>query len=298
MRLRLNDLVRSAMLKRRKRQERRRVADAFTKHKRTEDELRQAQARIESVLASVADTHILFDRQWRYTYVNEAAVRTLGRPREQVLGHTLWELHPDIVGTELDAQYHRAMDEQIPVSNEFYYPFTDSWWENRLYPVSEGLSVFATNITGLKKAGEAVQLYSKELEEMKTALKVLLKQWEQDQKSIKEKVHVDVKQLVLPYIEKLKKRKSGADAAYLSIIETNLQRVISSLETRTLGELHRLTPQELLVANLIKDGRQDKDISEILNLSIHTIKAHRRNIRKKFGLTNGKANLRTFLSSL
>ncbi len=103
---------------------------------------------------------------------------------------------------------------------------------------------------------------------------------------------------MLPYIEKLKKRKFGEDAAYLNIIEANLHEVISSLATTTSGKLYRLTPQELLVANLIKDGRQDKDISEMLNSSIHTIKAHRRNIRKKLGLIKEKANLRTFLSNL
>jgi DNA-binding NarL/FixJ family response regulator len=133
---------------------------------------------------------------------------------------------------------------------------------------------------------------------MNSALKVLLKQREQDKKEIEEKVQKNVKQLVLPYIEKLKKRESGEDAAYLNIIEANLHGVISSLATSASGKLHRLTPQELLVANLISNGRQDKDISEMLNLSIHTIKAHRRNIRKKLSLTKEKANLRTFLSNL
>jgi DNA-binding NarL/FixJ family response regulator len=133
---------------------------------------------------------------------------------------------------------------------------------------------------------------------MNSALKVLLKQREQDKKEIEEKMHSNVKQLVLPYIEKLKKHKFGEGAAYLNIIEANLHGVLSSLATTTSGKLHRLTPQELLVANLIKDGKQDKDISEMLNSSINTIKAHRRNIRKKLGLVKGKANLRTFLSSL
>jgi DNA-binding NarL/FixJ family response regulator len=111
-------------------------------------------------------------------------------------------------------------------------------------------------------------------------------------------MQTNVKQLVLPYIEKLKKRKLGEDAAYLNIIEANLHGVISSLATTTSVKLYRLTPQELLVANLIKDGRQDKDISEMLSSSINTIKAHRRNIRKKLGLTKEKTNLRTFLSNI
>jgi DNA-binding NarL/FixJ family response regulator len=163
---------------------------------------------------------------------------------------------------------------------------------------------FMRDITARKKAEESLReseeklsVRSQELEEMNSALKVLLKQREQDKKEIEEKVHANLKQLLLPYIEKLKKRALGEDAAYLNIVEANLHGVLSSLAT-TSGKLHRLTPQELLVANLIKDGKQDKDIAEMLNSSINTIKAHRRNIRKKLGLIKGKANLRTFLSSL
>ena len=129
----------------------------ITDRKSAEEELQRAQARTESVLASVADAHVLFDRQWRYTYVNEAASRAMGRPREKILGRTLWEVFPDIAGTELDRQYHRAMDERAPVVFEFYYPTSDTWWENRFYPAPEGLAVFAADITGRKRAEEALR---------------------------------------------------------------------------------------------------------------------------------------------
>jgi PAS domain S-box-containing protein len=129
----------------------------ITERKRAEESLREAQAHTESVLASVADAHILFDRQWRYLYVNEAAVRSIGRPREQILGRTLWELYPDIVGTELDRQYHRAMDERIPIAFDFHYLTLDTWWENHFSPAPEGLAVFATNITEHKRAEERVR---------------------------------------------------------------------------------------------------------------------------------------------
>jgi DNA-binding NarL/FixJ family response regulator len=53
-----------------------------------------------------------------------------------------------------------------------------------------------------------------------------------------------------------------------------------------------------MVADLIKDGKQDKDITEILNISLDTVKAHRKNIRKKLGINNKRINLRTKLLSL
>jgi PAS domain S-box-containing protein len=129
----------------------------ITERKQAEESLEQAHSRIESVLKSVADIHILFDRDFRYVYVNEAAVRAIGRPREEILGRTLWELYPDIIGTELDCQYHRAMDERILVAFDFHYLTIDNWWENRFYPTPAGLSVFATDITERKRVEEQLR---------------------------------------------------------------------------------------------------------------------------------------------
>jgi PAS domain S-box-containing protein len=132
---------------------------------RKNDELRDAYGRTESVLASVADTHILFDQEWRYIYVNDAAARAIDRPREQILGRTLWELYPDIAGTELDRQYRRAMENRVPMAFDFHYPRTDAWWANRFYPVPEGLAVFATNITDRKRVEEVLGRAREELEQ-------------------------------------------------------------------------------------------------------------------------------------
>jgi PAS domain S-box-containing protein len=137
--------------------EKRRAQMSLDNTSDAKEALRVAQARTESVLASLADTHILFDQEWRYVYVNEAAVRAIGRPREEILGHTLWELYPDIVGTELDRQYRRAMEQRVALSFDFYYSSDDTWWENHFYPAPEGLAVFATNITERKRAEEALR---------------------------------------------------------------------------------------------------------------------------------------------
>src|SRR4026207_766847 len=87
-----------------------------TAQAQSEELLREAQRRNESILASVTDTHIVFDRQWHYAYVNDAAVRAIGRPRDQIIGRTLWEVFPDIVGTEIERQYRRAMEERVAVA--------------------------------------------------------------------------------------------------------------------------------------------------------------------------------------
>ena len=282
----------------------------ITERKRAEWMLRASEERHRLILGTAMDGFWLVDTQGHLLEVNEAYCRMSGYSEQELLTMSISDLEAAELPVETASHIQKVVSEGEDRFESVHRRKDGSTFNVEVSvqfkPIEGGRIVgFMRDITARRKAEESLReseeklrVRSQELEEMNSALKVLLKQREQDQKEIEEKVHANVKQLVLPYIEKLKKRKFGEDAAYLNIIEANLHGVISSLATTTSGKLHRLTPQELLVANLIKDGRQDKDISEMLNLSIHTIKAHRRNIRKKLGLTKGKANLRTFLSNL
>ena len=286
------------------------IIQDVTGRKRAEWMLRASEERHRSILGTAMDGFWLVDTQGHLLEVNEAYCRMSGYSEQELLNMSISNLE----ATELPVDTASHIQKVISKGEDRFesvHRRKDGSTFNvevscQFNPIEGGRIVgFMRDITARRKAEvnlreseERLRVRSQELEEMNSALKVLLKQREQDKKEIEEKVQTNVKQLVLPYIEKLKKRKFGEDAAYLNIIEANLHGVISSLATTTSGKLYRLTPQELLVANLIKDGRQDKDISEMLNSSINTIKAHRRNIRKKLGLTKEKTNLKTFLSNI
>ena len=140
---------------------------------------------------------------------------------------------------------------------------------------------------------------AKGLEEVNTALRVLLKEREKDKFEFEEKILSNVKNLVLPYVKKLKDTASDSNQwSYLNVLESNLNEIVSPFSVRLSSKFLGLTPSEIRIANLIKEGKTTKEIAQFMNLSGKTIETHRDNIRKKLGIKHKKVNLATYLSSL
>jgi len=162
------------------------------------------------------------------------------------------------------------------------------------------------NITALKLAEEALKDHEQELErktqhleEVNTALKVLLEQREKDKAELEGKVLKNISVLISPYISKLKnKNLKSSDKALVDIIDTNLQDIVSPLLQRLTNTKIILTPQEIQVATLVKEGKSSKEIADILTVSETTVSFHRKNLRKKLGLSHSRKNLRAHLLSL
>ncbi|MGD8646710.1 MAG: LuxR C-terminal-related transcriptional regulator [Desulfobacterales bacterium] len=151
----------------------------------------------------------------------------------------------------------------------------------------------------LRKSQEALIEQKQSLEETNIAMKVLLKQREEDKLELEKKVLNNVKDLVLPYVEKLKNsRLRPKDKTLVEIIDTHLQDIISPLLQRFANARILLTPQEMQVAALVKDGKTSKEIANVLNVSETTVNFHRKNLRVKFGLRNTRTNLRSYLMSI
>jgi DNA-binding CsgD family transcriptional regulator len=165
---------------------------------------------------------------------------------------------------------------------------------------------FFHDITDRKRADQELiererelEAKTSNLEELNTALRVLLKKREEDKTELEEKVVFNVKELVMPYIEKL--QRTGLDErkkAFVSILESNLNDIISPFSRRLSSMYLNFTPTEMEVANLVKHGKTTKEIAQFLNVSNQAIEFHRKNIRRKLGIQNKKANLRTHLLSM
>lgn len=153
------------------------------------------------------------------------------------------------------------------------------------------------DITERKQAEEGLDAESHALEEVNTALRVLLKQRESDKSDLETNILTNVGQLVLPHIAKLKKtRLDATQESVLGVIEDNLKEITSPI-IRTL-QTFGLTPTEIEIVSLIKTGKTAKQAAELLGISPRTLEGHRYNIRKKLGLDQKKLNLRSYLLSL
>lgn len=224
-----------------------------------------------------------------------------GEPAEVAKAHEVAAGIRAVIAGELD---------EFLTDYESHSPAEKRWFYMRVTRLAgqEPLRVVVSheNVTPLKLAEEALkereqelELQRQKLEETNTALRVLLKAREEDKRDLEDKVLANVKELVNPYIEKL--NNSGLDArqkAYLEIVESNLNDIISPFLHQLSSKYLSLTPREIQVAGLVREGKTTKEIAEILSISTNAVDFHRKNVREKLGLKNKSANLRTHLLSL
>ena len=138
-----------------------------------------------------------------------------------------------------------------------------------------------------------------QLEEINTALRVLLKNREADWKKLEKDIQSNLKQLVLPYLDRVKKgRLDQNQKAYLELIESSLEKILSPFITNMHSAFHVLSPTEIQIAHLIKEGKRSKEIASLLNMAYKTVETHRYNLRIKLGIKNEKINLQSYLLSI
>jgi len=135
------------------------VASVFSEWlKRAGGQLIEKNRKLTAILESISDGFNTFDREWRYTYVNAAAAKLVGKAPEELLGKKLWELWPQAADSPFGVAYRRAVAENVQVQVEALYPEPlNAWFEVRCYPSSEGLSLFFTDTTERKRSEEAAR---------------------------------------------------------------------------------------------------------------------------------------------
>ncbi len=291
------------------------IVTDITGRRKAEEALRQSEQEYRELFENANDIIFILDFNGKILSCNAAASKTYGYEPEQMLEFNIENLLDPAylpVVRQLIRRRRDNMDVQNPQEFLTYTKDGEAVWVevNARIMRENGRQVsihgIARNISDRKRIEEALKKRERELEEKSrnleeanTALTVLLKRREEDRAELEEKVIHNVRELILPYIENLKITDIDSHQSnQLKILERNINEIISPFLRALSTKYPNLTPTEIKIITFIKEGRTTKEMAELLNASARTVEVHRDNIRKKLGLKNRKANLRSHLLSL
>ena len=276
-------------------------------------ELKSNESKYRVVLENMEEAYFELNLAGSITFFNAATVGMLGYPPEEVIQMSyrqyvlpetairLFKIFNTIYRTGKPAE---IFDYQI-IRKDGTRRFREMSASLIRGPAQEpvGFRCLARDVTKRKLAEEALKKKEAELErksvslvEANAALKVLLKQREEDKVEFERSVVSNVRKIIVPYIEGLKKSQLTVDQHIcVDIIEANLHNIVSPFLRNITLHHFSLTPKEFRVATLIKAGKTTKEIAGFFNVSPAAVNFHRNRIRKKLSLNDRRINLRSHL---
>jgi PAS domain S-box-containing protein len=301
------------------------IIQDVTKQKQMEQALKDSGREYRSTLDAMGDAIHVIDETMCLILENEVFKRwrnALGLSSE-VIGSNIFEAYP-FLDDKVRQEYQQVFKTGKPMITEEEHVVKNRRivTETRKFPIhihetNKKIVTVVHDITRRKHMEAALQKSHDELEirvkartkdleiktinleEVNTALGVLIKKRDEDKAEVEERIRANSKELVLPYIEKLENTPlDDRQKAYLSILVSNLNDIISPFSSSLINGYRKLSSAEIQVSDLIKHGKRTKEIAELLSLSARTVESHRKNIRRKLGLRNKRANLRSHLMSM
>ena len=294
------------------------IALDITERKEQEIQLKNAKNMLEKTLFSLREAVFVVGPPERaiIEVCNPAVERIFGYPKEELMGEDTSILHVD---REMFAQFaeisepaleskgffqteyqmRRKNGEVFFTENTVTVLYDEDGWRSGVVSVVRDITEQKRTAEALRRSNEELRSQSKSLEDLNAALRVLLRQREEDQREIEESISSNVEKAILPYIQRLKGQKLSSGALrYIEIIEKRLYDLTSPLIPRLDSEYQKLTPKEIQVADLVKEGKTSQEIAEILNVSKKTVDFHRNRLRNKLQIKDRTVNLRSYLLTL
>ncbi|MBN2688730.1 MAG: PAS domain S-box protein, partial [Deltaproteobacteria bacterium] len=276
------------------------VAD-MTVQKKMTTQLEESEARYRTLFNTTGTVMMLVEEDMTISLANQEFSRLSGYQQGKELKfHDL--VHEADREVMMENHRKRRIDvKSVPNSYEFRYVHKNGEVRNAfltiaMIPGTRRSVASVIDITDLKRTQEELREKSVNLEDANAALRVLLKQRENDKAELERNVLTNLKEVVFPFLDKLKAQTlTPSQTNILSVMEESLKEVTSPFLRSISSRYSKLTPREIEILILVKEGRSTKDISRILHTSQRTIDFQRNSIRKKLGINSSKINLRTFI---
>ena len=285
--------------------------EEIQEHKKTEAALVEQTRRNEMILQTAMEGFWITDTSGVIQEANPSAASILGYLPEELLRKSIYDFEPEDHrrlaphirkavrkgSNQYEAQFLHK--EGAVISLEFSTNFLDLGEKSFLFSFFSDVTKKNQLVKSLKDREAELKIKTQNLKEVNTALKSLLKKRDSDRMELEEKVLFNVKEMISPYIRKLRETElDEKQGIYLTILESNVKDIISPFSPKLTSRHFKFTKSELQIAKLVRMGITSKEIAELMGLSRRTIESHRDRIRKKIGLDSRKRNLRTFLMSI
>jgi PAS domain S-box-containing protein len=298
------------------------------KQKQIKEEQQESEKRYETLINTSTEGIQLTDLDGRVTFSNPAHHKIHGYLENELIGKFVWEMAAEESERTRTKEYYNMLIKDQPQPEPFYS--VDKTTDGRLIHTQvnweyvrdsegklTGIISIISDITGRIQAEKALKESEKklhnahkelelkvkkrttELDKINSALTIVLRKSRDEKIELEEKVLSNVKGLIFPFINALKNSPlNNEQISFLNTIESNITNIISPFSRTLSSKYSNLTPREIQIASLIRDGKTSKEIAELIASNKNAVEFHRTNLRKKLGLRYEKKNLRSHLLSL
>ena len=279
----------------------------ITQQKMTEKKLKESENLYRTIFETTGTTTVIVEDDRTLSLINAEFEKLTGYRKEDWEGKKTWvDLieERDRNRVEDNHRLRRIDPDAAPRNYEFH--LVDSQGNiknllstNSLIPGTKKHVCSVMDITELEEKRNELLAKSRNLEDLNTALRVMLKQRAEDREELEQTLLTNIKELIIPNLEKL--RKGGSEQSrriYHDLIASNLEEMFSPFSQKLSTRFRSLTATEVQVAHLIKDGKNSKEIADVMSVSSSAVDVYRYRIRRKLGINNKKVNLRSYLLSL
>lgn len=166
--------------------------------------------------------------------------------------------------------------------------------------LADQIGTIATRISAemeLQDINKQLSLERKALQESNAALRTVLTRIEEEKNEIYRNIKTNVDKVLMPILLALALEIPQTQSKYVEMLKTNLEEITSQFIRHLSNSYHSLTPTEITICNMIRNGLRTKEIAQARGISVSTINRHRENIRRKLNITNNDVNLPTYLQS-
>jgi len=286
----------------------------ITDHKRAEEALQEERDKAQKYLDIAEVMFIAIDIEGNVTLINKKGCKVLGYGESEVIGKNWFDnFLPERLRDTVKPISEKLLAGELEIAEYFENPVLTKSGEERLIVWhNTTLQDESGNIIGhlssgeditdrkgaedaLKQTTEELKTEREELTEMNLVFKHVIEHIEQERQEYKQKICQDVEQAAIPVLTRLKEKIGPAHADEFEALQATLKTILARDVDKFREQYAKLTPREMEICEMIKEGLSSKEIADSLNLSVLTIHKHREEIRRKLGITNKAVNLGTYL---